>query len=155
KAEAEAERAFAVNRDAAGALAGAAAKMGACFLHISTDYVFGGDKASAYVETDSKAPLNVYGRSKAEGEDAVLNNHPGALILRASWVYSPFGANFVKSMLRLSEGEERGAAGKDVRVVADQIGRPTAAGDLAAACLALAAHQLAGDSGAHGVFHFA
>lgn len=149
KAEREPDRAFAVNRDAPGVFARAAAKLGAPFLHISTDYVFGGDKRSPYVETDTKAPLNVYGRSKSEGEDAVLSSHPNALVLRTSWLFSPFGANFVKSMLHLSETREQ------VRVVADQFGRPTAAGDLAATCLALAARQLADDSAAKGVFHFA
>lgn len=149
KAESEPDRAFAINRDAAGALAGAAAKLGAAFLHLSTDYVFGGDKPGAYVETDIKAPLNVYGASKSEGEDAVLRHHSSALVLRTSWVYSPFGANFVKSMLAL--GEARG----QVRVVADQFGRPTSGRDLAATCLALIARQLAGEDAAKGIFHFA
>lgn len=149
KAESEPELAFAINRDAPALLAREAATLGAPFLHISTDYVFSGEKPGPYVETDIKQPLNVYGRSKSEGENAILSCHAGALILRTSWVYSPFGANFVKTMLRLGETRD------SVRVVADQIGRPTAAGDLAAVCLALVARQLAGSDAAKGVLHFA
>jgi dTDP-4-dehydrorhamnose reductase len=149
RAESEPDLAFAINAHAAGKLAAAAARTGARFLHISTDYVFGGDQLGHYIESDIKTPLNVYGRSKSEGEDVVLAQHPDALVLRTSWVYSPFGSNFVKSMLRLGETRE------EVCVVADQIGRPTAASDLAAACLALVARQLAGDAAASGIFHYA
>ena len=149
KAESEPELAFAINRDAPALLAREAAKLGAPLLHISTDYVFSGEKSDLYVEGDVKQPLNVYGRSKSEGEDAVLSRHAGALILRTSWIHSPFGTNFVKTMLRLGETRD------EVRVVADQVGRPTAAGDLAATCLALVARQLVGDAGAKGALHFA
>ncbi len=148
-AEAEPELAYALNRDAPAALANVASRIGALFLHISTDYVFRGDIVGSYVETDDKAPLNVYGRSKAEGEDAVLANNAEAIILRTSWLYSPFRANFVKSMLSLGEAQ------REVRVVDDQTGRPTAASDLAAACVALVEHRLAGNDLAKGVFHFA
>lgn len=149
KAEAEPALAFAVNRDGPRSLASAAATLGAPLLQISTDYVFDGAKGAPYLETDIKHPLNVYGQSKSEGEDAVLSNHATALVLRTSWVYSPFGSNFVKSMLKL------GATREEVRVVNDQVGRPTAANDLAATCLALIMKQLAGDEAARGVLHFA
>jgi dTDP-4-dehydrorhamnose reductase len=129
KAETEPERAFAINRDGAAAAARAAKRLGAPFVHISTDYVFDGRKPEPYVELDETGPLNVYGRSKLEGERAVLEAHPQALILRTSWVFSPFGSNFLKTMLRV--GAERSA----LRVVSDQLGNPTSALDLAATIL--------------------
>ena len=129
KAETEPERAFAINRDGAAAAARAAERLGAPFVHISTDYVFDGRKAEPYVEMDETGPLNVYGRSKLEGERAVLDAHPQALILRTSWVFSPFGSNFLKTMLRV------GAERPELRVVSDQVGNPTSALDLATAIL--------------------
>ena len=144
KAETDAERAFAINRDGAAAAARAAAALGVPFVHVSTDYVFDGSKSHPYVEQDQTAPLNVYGRSKLEGEQAVLAEHPTALILRTSWVYSPFGTNFLKTMLRLGAERER------LRVVGDQFGNPTSALDLANAILAIAA-LLPGDPG--GIYH--
>ena len=129
KAETEPERAFAINRDGAAAAARAAERLGAPFVHISTDYVFDGRNAQPYVEMDETGPLNVYGRSKLEGERAVLEAHPRALILRTSWVFSPFGSNFLKTMLKV--GAERPL----LRVVSDQVGNPTSAPDLAAAIL--------------------
>lgn len=148
KAESEPERAFALNRDGPAALAKVAADLGAPLIHVSTDYVFAGDKPKPYVETDPKAPLGIYGRSKSEGEDAVLAAHDAAAILRTSWVYSAHGVNFVKTMLRLSETRD------EISVVADQIGRPTAAADLAAACIAVCDKLLVGASQAVGIFHF-
>lgn len=145
KAESEQEAAFALNRDAPAALA----RAGAPIVHVSTDYVFAGDGARAYREDDPKAPLGVYGRSKSEGEDAVLAANARAAVVRTSWVFSPHRANFVKTMLRL--GETRDA----ISVVADQHGRPTAAADLASACIALGALLLADDARAADVFHFA
>jgi dTDP-4-dehydrorhamnose reductase len=129
KAETEPERCFFVNRDGAGRLAEAAWRRKVPFIHISTDYVFDGQKSSPYREDDGTAPLGVYGRSKLEGEQAVLAAHPEALILRTSWLYSPFGSNFVKTMLQLSESRPL------LRVVDDQRGCPTSAHDLAAALL--------------------
>lgn len=149
KAETEQDLAFALNRDGPAALATAARTMGAPLVHVSTDYVFGGDKSAPYVETDPKAPLGIYGRTKAEGEDAVLAAHVKTAILRTSWVFSAHGANFVKTMLRLGETRE------EVGVVSDQHGRPTAAADLAAACLAMTEKLLSGDASAQGIFHFA
>jgi len=131
KAEGEPQRAFAVNRDGAAAVAAAARRLAVPLMHLSTDYVFSGDKKTAYVESDDTGPLGVYGKSKLAGEVAVRSEHPGALILRTSWVYSPFGSNFVKTMLRLAG--ERSA----LRVVDDQVGTPTSALDLADAILGI------------------
>jgi dTDP-4-dehydrorhamnose reductase len=129
KAESEPARAFAVNRDGAGRLAAAAHRRGVPFIHISTDYVFDGRKGEPYTENDATAPLNAYGRSKLAGEQAVREACPAALVLRTSWVYSPYGHNFVTTMVR------RAATVEEVRVVDDQHGAPTAAGDLAGAIL--------------------
>lgn len=148
KAEQESAIAFAVNRDGAAAVAEAAARLEVPLIHISTDYVYGGGKADPYVESDAPAPLGVYGRSKLAGEEAARAAHPAAVILRTSWVYSPFGNNFVKTMLRL--GRER----DELRVVDDQTGNPTSALDLAAAILRIAP-GLTGESPASGIFHLA
>lgn len=143
KAESEPAAAFALNRDAPAAIARFCAESGARLVHVSTDYVFDGAKAGAYVEDDARAPLNVYGRSKAEGEDAVLNSGADAVIVRTSWVYAAEGANFLRTMLRLAETRD------EIGVVDDQIGAPTWAADLADACLA------AGAATARGAFHYA
>jgi dTDP-4-dehydrorhamnose reductase len=132
KAEQDAERAFAVNCQGAGVAAAAAAKRGLPFIHLSTDYVYSGHKTSPYEEDDETGPLGVYGHSKLLGEMRVLDEHPSPLILRTSWVYSPFGANFVKTMLRI--GVERPV----LNVVDDQSGNPTSALDLASAILRIA-----------------
>ena len=131
KAESEPERAFAINRDGAANLAQACAVHGAQLIHISTDYVFDGTKDAPYLENDPIAPVGAYGRSKAEGEAAVIGVAPDCMVLRTAWVYGLEGANFVKTMLRL--GSERDV----VRVVNDQQGSPTFAGDLANAILTL------------------
>lgn len=131
KAEDEPERATAINAAGAGALAAAAADADIPIIHVSTDYVFDGTKNGAYVETDLPAPLGVYGRSKLEGERLVALAQPRHIILRTSWVFSAYGHNFVKTMLRL--GRER----TTISVVDDQNGCPTAAGDLAHAIVAV------------------
>jgi dTDP-4-dehydrorhamnose reductase len=131
KAEAEPTLAMAVNRDGAGALAAVARRLGVPFIHVSTDYVFDGRKAAPYREDDLPSPLGAYGRSKLDGEAAVRAACPAGVILRTSWVYSPFGQNFVATMLRLAATREK------VQVVDDQHGAPTAAPDLAAALLDL------------------
>ena len=149
KAEAEPALAMAVNRDGAGALAAAAARLGVPFIHVSTDYVFDGRKGTPYREDDAPSPLGAYGRSKLEGEAAVRTACPDCVILRTSWVYSPFGQNFVATMLRLAATREK------VQVVDDQHGAPTAAGDLAVAILDLAA-QLTAERSANrtgGLYH--
>lgn len=145
RAETERELAFQLNRDAPAAIAA----LGVPLVHVSTDYVFAGDKATPYVETDERNPISVYGASKAAGEDAVLAATQRAAIVRTAWVYSPDRSNFVKTMLRL------GAERDEVSVVADQVGTPTSADDLAAACISLAVRQLGGTSDAFGVFHYA
>lgn len=145
KAESDSGRAFAANRDGAAAAARAAARLGVPVIHLSTDYVYPGDKPSPYVESDATGPSSVYGQSKLEGEQAVMAAHPQALIFRTSWVYSPFGANFVKTMLRI--GKDRDV----VRVVADQHGNPTSAIDIADAILRLAPGL--GSTPAGGIYH--
>ncbi|RWE00373.1 MAG: NAD-dependent epimerase/dehydratase family protein, partial [Mesorhizobium sp.] len=116
QAEDEKDLAFAINAAGAGKVAEAAAKLGAPVIQLSTDYVFDGSKDGAYVETDKTAPLGVYGASKLAGEEAVAAANPRHLILRTAWVYSPFGRNFVKTMLRLASDRD------EVSVVADQWG---------------------------------
>jgi dTDP-4-dehydrorhamnose reductase len=142
--------AFAINRDGAANLAAAAARHGIPLLHVSSDYVFDGSKMAPYLEDDATHPLSAYGRSKAAGEQAVLAAHPSAFIVRTSWVYGPFGTNFVTSMLRLAKSQEV------VRVVADQYGTPTAGADLARALIDMTV-QLLGNEGRHspGIYHVA
>jgi dTDP-4-dehydrorhamnose reductase len=150
KAETETEQAFAINRDGAGHLAAAAARHCVPLIHISTDYVFDGRAGGAYREEDVTDPINVYGRSKLEGEVMVRTAHPNAVILRTSWVYSPYGQNFVKTMLKL-------ASTRDVlRVVNDQRGTPTAGGDLARAILIILDQiEVKGPEGLAGLYHVA
>jgi dTDP-4-dehydrorhamnose reductase len=128
-AEDDAERAFAVNADGAANIAKAAQAAGAALVQLSTDYVFDGTKLAPYREDDPVAPLGVYGRSKAAGERAVQAHATDPVILRTAWVYSPFGQNFVRTMLNA------GASRPRLTVVDDQVGNPTAAGDIAAAVL--------------------
>ena len=131
KAEQEAELAFAVNRDGARAVSRAAARRGVPIVHLSTDYVFDGAKPSPYVESDPVAPQGVYGRSKLAGEIAVAEENPRHVILRTAWVYAPYGANFVRTMLRLASERDQ------LRVVDDQVGCPTYAPDIAAAIISM------------------
>lgn len=127
KAESDRDACYLVNATAPGVMAAAAARIGAKLVHYSTDYVFDGTKGTPYNEQDQTAPRNVYGASKLAGEQAVLDANPNAFILRTSWVYSSYGANFLKTMLRL--GSER----PQLRIVADQHGAPTSAEAIAAA----------------------
>jgi dTDP-4-dehydrorhamnose reductase len=148
RAENEPDRAFAINRDGARHLAERAAGRGLPLIHISTDYVFDGSKIGPYLETDPVAPLGIYGSSKQAGEAAIIECLDRHVILRTAWVFGAFGGNFVKTMLRLS------ADRPELRVVADQIGGPTAAQDIAAAIGTLVGAIERGD-GNWGVFHFA
>jgi dTDP-4-dehydrorhamnose reductase len=125
RAESEPELAWRVNAEAPAALARAAAKLDAPLVQVSTDYVFSGQSELPYAETDPVAPLGVYGTTKLGGELAVRAIHRKHWILRTSWVFSEFGANFVKTMLRLARERD------ELKVVADQRGRPTYAGHLA------------------------
>ena len=131
KAESDAGRAFAVNRDGARHLVEAAEAAGAAMLHISTDYVFDGAGGAPYDEAAQTAPQNIYGASKLAGEQAVLAACRRAVVMRTSWVFGAHGQNFVKTMLRL--GRERDSLG----IVADQYGAPTAAADIAAALITI------------------
>ena len=146
KAESEPGLAQAINGIAPGLIGEAAAARDIPVIHLSTDYVFAGDKPAPYVETDPTGPATAYGRSKLEGEQALARATGNHLILRTAWVYSPFGGNFVKTMLRLAESRD------EVRVVADQQGCPTSALDIADAILALAP-RLADRQAPRGVFH--
>jgi dTDP-4-dehydrorhamnose reductase len=125
KAESEAELAMRINGDGAGNVAQAAAELGVPLLHLSTDYVFDGSLDRPYQEDDQTNPTSVYGRSKLTGEEQIRALHPRHVILRTAWVYSPYGGNFVKTMLRL------GAQRDEVGVVSDQLGNPTSALDIA------------------------
>ena len=131
-AEHDSEAAHKINGVAPGLLAEAAVRAGAGLVHISTDFVFDGQKSSPYLPDDVANPLSIYGRSKWEGEQAVRAALPGALIIRTSWVYSAGGQNFVNTMLRLMAERD------EVRVVADQVGTPTHAASLARSIWALA-----------------
>lgn len=132
KAEDEVELSYAINRDGPKYLAQAAEEVGAVILHISTDYVFFGDKQGLYSESDSVNPQGVYGESKLAGEEAVINACSRHIILRTAWVFGEDGNNFIKTMLRLAQ--QRDSLG----IVADQFGGPTYAGDIAAALIKIA-----------------
>jgi dTDP-4-dehydrorhamnose reductase len=150
KAETDVERAFALNRDGARLLAEAAAKRGIPIIHLSTDYVFDGRKQGYYVEDDVTSPATVFGRSKLEGEEVVRAANPKHIILRTSWVFSPGGRNFVKTMLAQAAEHAR------VRVVDDQRGSPTYAPHLVTIILELARRLSKPDAnGPWGVFHAA
>lgn len=131
KAEDDSETCFRVNRDAVTHLAKAATAINARILHVSTDYVFDGSQRTPYKETDPVCPATVYGKSKLAGEETLFAHCHDSVIVRTAWLYSRFGTNFVKTMLRL--GRERDTLG----VVNDQIGSPTYAGDLASALMAI------------------
>ena len=149
KAEQEPERAFAVNRDGPAHLAAACTRLNIPLLHISTDYVFDGRKAGPYTEDDPVAPLGIYGQSKQEGDEAVRRLLSRHLILRVSWVFGAHGHNFVKTMLRLARERE------ELRVVADQHGCPTYAGDIADVLLELAGRMADIDArDAWGTYHY-
>lgn len=146
KAEGDEAAAEELNASGPGRLAEACAALGCPIVHYSTDYVFDGTKPSPYFETDPTAPLGVYGRTKLAGEHAVANATPDHIILRTAWVYSPYGGNFVKSMIRL--GNERDS----LSIVDDQIGNPSYAPHLADATLSIC-EQLLNGASHRGVFH--
>ena len=148
KAETDVEEAWRINALAPACLARLAALAGIPLVHVSTDYVFSGASARPYVEDDPVAPLGVYGASKEAGEQGVRTGGGRAVIVRTSWVVSPWRANFLKTMLRL--GAERDV----LRVVADQQGAPTSAADLASALATIARALVNDPSAPTGTFHF-
>jgi len=151
RAETEPELAYRVNAMAVAAAARACTEAGAALVHPSTDYVFDGVRSGGYCETNPTGPLNVYGASKLAGEEAARSGCPRTVILRTSWVFSPWGRNFVTTMLRL------GATRARIRVVADQLGKPTSALDLAEACLTALriAMPAPADAPVWGLYHYA
>lgn len=147
RAEEDLDAAIAVNATAAGHLAKLSTERGYRLLHISTDYVFDGRQTRPYTEADAPCPLNAYGHSKLAGEQYIGELAPDALILRTSWVFSPYGSNFLKTMLRL--GRER----ESLQVIDDQIGGPSYALHIAQTLIALA--QRAPGETPGGIYHFA
>lgn len=144
KAENEAEKAELLNTKAVRLLAEQCAKQSATLIHISTDYVFDGKNYTPYTEVDMANPVNVYGKTKLLGEQMALSKNPKTIVIRTSWLYSTFGNNFVKTMIRLAETKP------SISVVADQVGTPTYAEDLAKAIL-----QLTHTSSPHfGIYHY-
>lgn len=139
-----------VNTVSPGAMAAACEQRAIPLIHVSTDYVFDGTKPAAYVETDQTNPLNAYGRTKRDGELAITRATPRHVIVRTSWLYSAYGNNFMKTMLRL--GRER----EELRIVDDQTGTPTSATNLAGAILTIADTLVRrpGDAALYGVFHY-
>ncbi len=145
QAESEKEVALAINATAVGNLAAVCAANNSWFIHFSTDYVFNGRGDKPYKESDATDPVNYYGRTKLEGEHLALQNNPASLIIRTSWVYSRHGKNFVKTMKRLFAEKEQ------ISVVADQVGCPTYAADLAAAVM-----EIISKGALHpGIYHYA
>lgn len=143
KAESDAAMADLLNNKAAGNLAKVAAERGALLVHVSTDYVFGGDACRPYVEDSPTSPLGVYGATKLLGEEAVKASGCKYLIFRTAWLYSPYGKNFVKTIKQLSAERD------SLKVVADQVGTPTYAADLAAVIV-----KAISDGKKRGIYHF-
>ncbi len=150
QAESEQSQAFAVNESGAAHVAAACVQHGCPLIHISTDYVFDGTKSAPYCEKDPVAPLGIYGKSKFAGEQRVAETCPHHVILRTAWVHSPFGQNFIKTMLRLAKDRS------ELSVVNDQIGSPTYAPHLARAIISVASKIMSDpDDVAWGTYHAA
>lgn len=148
RAETDVEAAHVANAVAPGLISTVAASLGVPVVHLSTDYVFDGTKTTSYVETDPVGPASVYGRTKLAGERAVATGTENHVILRTAWVYSPFGRNFLKTMLHLAESRDR------IDVVDDQVGNPTSALAIADAILAVASNLFASSAPQlRGLFH--
>lgn len=151
KAEAEKELAYKINAEAVGSIAKQCKQFNIKLIHVSTDYVFDGKAKQPYKENDTTNPINYYGYTKLLGEDLALKNNQDTIIIRTSWVYSEYGSNFVKTMLRLMH--ER----KEINVVNDQFGSPTYAKDLAEAIMQIVNHQSPNVNKAqslNGIYHF-
>ncbi len=140
----EKDKAFQVNGEAVGVLAAVCKENNCRFIHISTDYVFDGTANIPYKEDDAINPQGVYGLSKAEGEKEAMQYNPDSIIIRTAWVYSEFGKNFVKTMLKLMQERE------EIKVVNDQVGSPTYAADLAEAILSI----ISSDKWFPGIYHY-
>ncbi|EKO3792101.1 dTDP-4-dehydrorhamnose reductase [Vibrio metschnikovii] len=149
KAEKEVDLSYAINRDGPKFLAEAAQEVGAAILHISTDYVFEGNKDGEYIENDAINPQGVYGASKRAGEIAVAEACDQHVILRTAWVFGEHGNNFVKTMLRLAAD-----TCNELSIVGDQFGGPTYAGDIASALATIARKISKGDSIEYGIYHY-
>ena len=149
KAETEEETAWLINAVAPAILAEKSKAVGCRFVQISTDYVFDGKNHRPYIEDDEVCPTSIYGKTKLEGELISLTNNPETLVIRTSWLYSSFGNNFVKSMIKF--GKER----DQLSVIFDQIGTPTYAGDLAVAILEIIRKTESGESEfVPGTYHY-
>jgi dTDP-4-dehydrorhamnose reductase len=148
RAEHETEFANTVNIDGAETVATVCASMNVPLIHLSTDYVFDGNKKGAYMESDAPAPVNAYGRSKLAGEKRIQAALKDYVILRTSWVYGFYGNNFLKTILRLAQERD------ELRVVSDQHGCPTAAADIAEALLVVG-EKLSAQEPVAGIYHFA
>lgn len=147
KAENDRENAFKVNSTGVSNLVQVSEEHNAKLIHVSTDYVFDGTNHSPFKETDATSPLGVYGSSKLEGEKFLVNSNVNGVVIRTSWLYSKFGANFVKTMMRL--GRERDS----LDVISDQIGSPTNARDLAVSCLEILSKNTKLNTNGH-IYHF-
>lgn len=147
-AESDPETAYAVNASGPAHLAEVCRSIGIPLIHYSTDYVFDGNKAGAYVEADPVAPMGIYGQSKVAGEGKIRAILPEHIIVRTAWLYGLQGNNFVKTMLKL------GKTNKTLKVVNDQVGCPTFAGDLAKATLQIVGHVFSGANDAWGTYHY-
>lgn len=150
-AESEPEIARRINVGGASTVASVAATLGVPLIHLSTDYVFDGSKSTPWLEDDEKHPIGVYGATKLAGEEAVRAILPESVILRIAWVYSPFGKNFVKTMLRIAETQDM------LKIVADQVGNPTSALDIADGILTVSDNLMKRprDPALTGTFHMA
>ncbi|NOI37737.1 dTDP-4-dehydrorhamnose reductase [Vibrio sp. 070316B] len=148
KAEEEIDLSYAINRDGPKYLAQAAQSIGAAILHISTDYVFEGNKTGDYIETDTTNPQSVYGESKLAGEIAVAQSCDKHIILRTAWVFGENGNNFVKTMLRLGQTREA------LSIIGDQFGGPTYAGDIASTLIQIANRINQGSEVEYGIYHY-
>ncbi|MDD2634711.1 MAG: dTDP-4-dehydrorhamnose reductase [Bacteroidales bacterium] len=148
KAEDDQENAYQANAKGPEILAKKAAETGAKFIHISTDYVFDGQANTPYIETDVEKPVSVYGRTKLEGEKLAIKNSSDCIIIRTSWLYSEYGNNFAKTMLKLATEKEK------LNVVFDQIGTPTYAGSLAKAVLKIVLDYVNLNTWKSGIYHY-
>lgn len=147
-AEKDIASAYTVNEKSPGILSAACAALNIPIIHISTDYVFDGTKGQPYIEDDTPKPLSVYGKSKRDGEMIVMKNNPNTIIIRSAWLFSPYRKNFMKTILSLGEHKS------DLSIVADQIGSPTYALDLARAVL-MAATTFIKNPALTGIYHYA